>query len=393
MPKEKTTSDVTIAALDSSNYHQLRSGLKNSQIRFERDEKGRVAFLGGSITYNPGWRDSVTSYLQTRFPDTDFDFVEAGIPSMGTTPAAFRLERDVLSRGKIDLLFEEAAVNDQSNGRTTTEQIRGMEGIVRHLRNANPDIDIVMMHLVDPDKMESYNSEKEPQVIVNHESVARHYDISTINLAKEVTDRINNEEFTWEDDFINLHPSPFGQGIYAHSIIDFLSSAYASKTKEVDKITSSVLPNELDNQSYDNGHLLDISQAEIDKGWHIDPKWQPNESTGTRPNYVDVPMLISEKPGSTLQLEFDGDAVGIAVAAGKDAGQIEYRIDQKDWIKLNLFTKWSKSLHLPWYYTLATGLSEEKHVLELRVAESQDDRSVGNACRIRYFFVDGHSDL
>jgi len=51
--------------------------------------KGRVAFLGGSITHNPGWRDSVMKYLENRFPETDFEFIAAGIPSMGSTPGAF----------------------------------------------------------------------------------------------------------------------------------------------------------------------------------------------------------------------------------------------------------------------------------------------------------------
>ena len=67
----------------------------------------------------------------TGFPETEFEFIAAGIPSMGSTPGAFRLERDILSKGKIDLLFVEAAVNDPTNGRLPTEQIRGMEGIIR----------------------------------------------------------------------------------------------------------------------------------------------------------------------------------------------------------------------------------------------------------------------
>lgn len=382
-----TYNAVQHTPLLASNYHNNRSGLKNSQITFERTKKGRVAFLGGSITYNSGWRDSIAGYLEKRFPETTFEFINAGIPSMGTTPAAFRIERDVLSKGKIDLLFEEAAVNDASNGRTKTEQIRAMEGIVRHARITNPDMDIVMMHFVDPDKIKSYASEIEPEVITNHNSVAEHYDISTINLAKEVTDRIQHLEFTWEDDFKNLHPSPFGQGIYANSMLQFLSNAFSGIMDSDDKITSHVLPEILDEHSYDMGHLLDVNAAKFDHGWSIDPLWKPKDSTGTRLNYVNVPMLISEKPGSHLKLIFEGTAVGIAVAAGKDAGHIQYRIDKKEWKKLNLFSKWSAHLHLPRYYTLATELTKNEHVLEMRIAESRDERSSGNACRIRYFLV------
>ena len=63
----------------------------------------------------------------------------------------------MLKKGKIDLLFEEAAVNDLAIGRTADEQMRGMEGIVRHARTANPDVDIVMMHFACPTKLEDYN--------------------------------------------------------------------------------------------------------------------------------------------------------------------------------------------------------------------------------------------
>ena len=382
--KYNTDGDIS---LSSSDYHKIRSGLRNSQIRFEREKTGKVAFLGGSITYNPGWRDSVSNYLQGRFPETKFEFIEAGISSMGTTPAAFRLERDVLSAGRIDLLFEEAAVNDATNGRTSEEQKKAMEGIVRNLRKSNPAIDIVLMHFVDPDKIAQYNLNKTPAVIVNHNQVAEHYNIPTINLAKEVTDRINNGEFTWEDDFIDLHPSPFGQGVYANSINHFLDEAFSNLIGPAEQITAHDLPVIIDKNAYDNGFLLEITKAKLSKGWSVDTSWDPKDGTGTRPNFVNVPMLIGNKIGETLKLRFRGNAIGIAVASGKDAGSIEYRVDRHKWIKLNLFTKWSEQLHLPWYYTLATGLSQQEHLLEIRIAELKDERSTGNACRIRYFFI------
>lgn len=373
--------------LDASKYHRMGSGLQNSKIQFERNKKGRVAFLGGSITHNGGWRDSIYAYLKNKFPETEFEFIAAGIPSMGTTPAAFRLERDVLSKGKIDLLFEEAAVNDASNKRTATEQIRGMEGIVRHLRKSNPTMDIVMMHFVDPDKMRSYRDGKVPEVIKNHNRVAEHYDIPTINLAQEVTERIDHDEFTWEDDFENLHPSPFGQGVYARSMLQFLDKAFAGHIDNDDKIKVHALPNPLDAFAYVNGVLIDVSEIKLRKGWKIDPDWNPNDGKRVRPNYVNVPMLISETPGSLLKLTFEGNAVGIAVAAGQDAGIIAYRIDGGEWQKLNLFTPWSTSYHLPWYYTLASGLAGKKHRLELKIDNGKDVQSNGHACRIRYVYV------
>ncbi len=382
--RENSGSDTLLSSAD---YHHSRGNLKNSQFRFEQEQSGTVAFLGGSITYNGGWRDSVMAYLEQRFPETDFNFIPAGISSMGTTPSAFRLERDVISQGPVDLLFVEAAVNDATNGRTTVEQLRAMEGVVRHLKNVNPSVDIVMMHFVDPDKMEEYRSGREPEVITNHNQVASHYGIPTINLAREVTDRIDQGEFTWEEDFKNLHPSPFGQGVYARSIIEFLDNSFHQEPGADDAIQARALPGKLDQWCYDQGILVDISEAQISPGWEAVPFWEPDDSTGTRNNYTGVPMLVSQEPGSALSFHFRGNAVGIAVAAGQDAGIITYRIDQGPWQTQNLFTKWSSQLHLPWYYTLAAGLPGDEHLLEIQIESQKDPQSNGNACRIRYFFV------
>jgi sialidase-1 len=305
--------DNSYGQINSSSYHIVRNDLQNSFLKFNQNKKGRVAFLGGSITYNPGWRDSISSYIARRFPETQFEFIAAGIPSMGSTPGAFRLERDILDKGKIDLLFVEAAVNDPTNGRSPTEQIRGMEGIIRHARSANPKIDIVAMYFVDPDKMKDYNGGRIPEVIQNHEKVASHYEVSGINLAKEVTDRINAGEFRWEEDFKNLHPSPFGQLIYYNSMKLFLEGVWETNPVYNTKTTRHPLPEQLDPFSYDKGKLVSIEKAKLSSGWYIDPFWKPSKKSGTRAGYVNVPMLISTQPSSELSLQFKGKAIGIAV--------------------------------------------------------------------------------
>ena len=373
--------------LESKNYHTFRSKMHNAQMVFEREKKGRVAFLGGSITANGGWRDSICAYLQKRFPEVQFEFIAAGIPSFGSTPGAFRFERDVLAKGKVDLLFEEAAVNDRVNGFGPETQILGMEGIVRHARESNPAMDMVIMHFVDPDKMAEYRKGITPPEIQNHEKVAAHYQISTINLAKEVTDRIDNGEFTWENDFKNLHPSPFGQHIYYQSMKSFLDECWSGFVAEDDKLTAYPLPEKLANDCYNHGVLIPAIETQPAKGWQVIQNWKPTDKTGTRDDFTKVPMLVAETSGGILKFDFEGNAIGIAVASGSDAGMIEYRIDKGIWQKQDLFTQWSSSLHLPWFYTLSYGLKEGKHRLEIRVLPEKNSQSKGTACRIRYFYV------
>lgn len=373
--------------LNSGDYHFYRGGLINSGLKFEKEKSGRVAFLGGSITYNPGWRDSICKTIRKRFPGTVFDFVKAGIPSLGSVPDAFRLNQDVLSKGKTDLLFVEAAVNDLTNGYPDNAQVRAMEGIVRQARKANPEMDIVFMYFVDPEMIKDYNLGITPQVILNHEKVAAYYNLPAINLAKEVTERIYNKEFTWEGDFINVHPSPFGQQIYFRSIAGLLDKCWDPMQLKDSQEAKYLLPPKLDPFSYDTGVLIPVTKAETCDGWTFNNAWVPADKVQTREGYVKAPMLVCTTPGKIMRFRFKGTAVGLAVVSGPDAGVIEYSIDNKEWKSVDLFTIWSNSVHLPWFVTLNDELTMGTHNLRMRLDGNKNQSGKVNACRIRYFYV------
>lgn len=69
--------------------------------------------------------------LKNEFPKTSFNFVDEGIASFDSIQNVFRFDNDVIDKGPVDLLFIEAAVNDETNGRTREEIIRSFEGIIR----------------------------------------------------------------------------------------------------------------------------------------------------------------------------------------------------------------------------------------------------------------------
>jgi len=86
---------------------QFRGGLQNARIQFEQKKTGRVAYIGGSITQMNGYRPMVSQWLKERFPETKFEFINAGISSTCSHSGAFRLNDHILSKGQIDLLFIE----------------------------------------------------------------------------------------------------------------------------------------------------------------------------------------------------------------------------------------------------------------------------------------------
>ena len=369
-----------------NDYFELRDGIANAQLKFEREKTGRIAFLGGSITAGGGWRDHTMKYFQAKFPQTKFEFIAAGIGSMGSVPHAFRLERDVLAKGPVDLLFVEAAVNDTSNIPDHPDQmLRGMEGVVRHAREANPLTDIIHLHFVMPPHMSDYAKGKVPSSIVQHEKVAVAYGNPSLNLALEVTERIGAGEFTWDKDFKGLHPSPFGHQLYAHSIARMLDAAFAKPVAA--SATKHPLPAPLDPLSYAKGRLGSIANARIIKGFTLTPNWKPTDKKGTRPGFVDVPALEGTEAGAAFEFSFEGTGCGLFIASGPDAGRIAFSVDGGESREVDAFTHWSPGLHLPWALILSDDLPSGHHTVQVRIVPGHDPKGTGTALRVFHLLL------
>jgi sialidase-1 len=358
-------------------YFELRDGLANCQRKFVIEKTGRVIFLGGSITAGGAWRQHTCDYLTRKFPDTKFEFINAGIGSMGSVPHAFRLERDVLAKGPVDLLFVEAAVNDSSNIPKEMElMLRGMEGVVRHVREVSPLTDVVQLHFVMEPHMTDYRAGRVPNSIAQHERVAVAYGNPSLNLAREVTDRIDAGEFTWAEDFKNLHPSPFGHRLYANSVARMFDAAFA---RPIAAAKEHPLPAPIDAQNYAKGRLGDIAKAKLAKGIELVPSWKPaadekqpnGGKVGVREGFVNVPALVGTEPGAEFEFRFEGTGCGLFITAGPDAGQIEFSIDGGEWRgPRDTMTRWSGGLHLPWALILDDQLPDGSHTAKVRIAAS-----------------------
>jgi sialidase-1 len=371
--------------LPYSPYINTRSGLSHFYRKALISKQANVAFLGGSITYNPGWRQKVCMYLKERFPETQFHFIAAGIPSLGSLAHTFRLKQDVLDSGRIDLMFVEAAVNDRGSGVDSITQLRSLEGIIRHAKKSNPVMDIIMMEFADTYKSNDYNKGVVPEEIARHEAVASHYQLPSINQAKAVAEKINNGEFTWKDDFGDIHPAPYGQELYFAMIKELFKTCFAGQP--LNPGTPQRLPAPLDKANFERGHYYSISNAVYDKGWTMNPGWTAANGQSTREGFVNVPMLTTEKEGAVLTLPFSGNVIGMAIISGNDAGIISYQIDKGPARTLDLFTEWSSSLHLPYYICLGSDLKKGKHTLTIKMLNDKNTGSKGHACRIVHFLV------
>ena len=373
------------ASLSDANIH-LRGSFQNARVRFEREKKGHVAFIGGSITEMNGYRPMVMDILKRRFPETQFTFTSGGISSTCSTTGAFRLHDHILSKGPVDLFFIEFAVNDDQDAHHARRQcIRGMEGIIRHTRLHNPNADIVITYFVNPEMLKTWQSGKTPLSVGAHREVAEHYHVSTINLAKEIADRITAKTLTWQQ-FGGTHPKPYGNEICASMIDRMMSRAWAPGLPADAKLKAHTLPKKaLDGNSYFRGRLISPSKAEIirDMVVHV-PDWSAIKG-GFRSQFAGDKLLCASKPGAEITLDFEGTAIGVYVLAGPDAGIVETSVDGKPYKPFNLFHKFSMGLHYPRTVVFDADLEPAEHTLRLRVSLDKDAQSTGHAMRVLYF--------
>ncbi len=374
--------DPAIALPRSKNVH-LRSHLDNSRTKFEQDKQATVAFIGGSITEmdDHGHSGMVKEYLQRRFPDTKFRFVNAGIASTCSTTGAFRLNRDVLSHNP-DLLFVEFAVNDDQDAmHARRDCIRGMEGIIRQARMQNSNIDIVVTHFINDSMLAELERGETPLASGTHELVARHYGVATSDLAREVANRIASGTLTWKE-YGGTHPIEAGNRVAADLIEDLLSAAWSVPSGQAAEHT---MPKPLDPHSYFHGRLVDLQIARNDANWQISkPDWSKIPGQ-IRPRFASDQMLYAETVGATTELDFFGSAIGMYVLAGPDAGTLEYSIDGGPFAKADLYHHFSGGLHYPRTVMLDADLQRGDHHVVIRIADDQHENSKGHAVRILNF--------
>lgn len=374
--------EATVAGVANPNI-RLRGDFRNSRAQFEVQKSGHVAFIGGSITEMNGYRPMVSKWLEQRFPEAALRFTNAGISSTCSTTGACRLTDDVFAHGQVDLLFVEFAVNDDQDAAHARAQcIRGMEGIVRQARKHNPQIDIVITHFVNPPMLETIQQGQQPLSLDCHETVARHYNVSSINLAAHVAAEIDADRLTWKQ-YGGTHPAPHGNQICADLIAEMLDTAWSIPAQPP---TDKKLPSKpLDPYHYGRGRFIAVDQADYGPGWALGvPNW--SELAGSkRSRFTQLKLLHSTTPGAKLSIPFEGSAVGVYVLAGPDAGILEYSIDGSDFQTADLFHRFSTGLHYPRTVMLADELPDKPHSLELRVSGKHHPDSQGTGIRILKF--------
>ena len=344
----------------------------------------RIAYFGGSITAQNGWRPKTLAYFQKTYPGAKFSEINAAIGGTGSDLGVFRLKQDVLDK-KPDLMFVEFAVND--GGAAPEQIIRCMEGIVRQTWQSLPECDICFVYTLTEQLSPPMLEGKFQRSASEMEKVAGHYGIPTIHMAMEVAKLAKEGKLLWKaplpktdeekqkvgDKFVfapdGVHPHPeTGHELYLQSIVRSMPAIKdASKTPG-----AHALPQPLNATNYQLAKMIPIGEATLSKG--IVPLDMQKDQFGKR--WADrLPALHKgSQPGETITFKFKGTRCAIYDLLGPDCGQVIVTLDETPAKIVPRFDSYC-TYHRLASLMIGTELPDAVHTVKIEIHPEQPDKA------------------
>lgn len=359
----------------------LRSGLPNVFAKLQSGRTVRIAYFGGSITAQAGWRVKTLQWFRSTYPASRVEEINAAIGGTGSDLGAFRCRRDVLDL-KPDLVFIEFAVND--TGRPPAAIVRSMEGIVRQIWKADARTDICFVYTYVTGFQHDLEEGVCPEAASVDEAIASRYGIPSINVALRVAQLVKEGavipvpqrdangrplpvpegKILFSDD--GVHPLDPGHEIYARVIEEALAQAASGARSKPHP-----LPRPLDADNWEDAALVPITPRMVSAGWRRLPAEDPIQ----RAFQNRLPEIWeATRPGEAVAFTLNGTFAGVYDVMGPDAGIAECFVDGKpagDRPRFDIFCTYHRLASFVIGQDLPAGL----HRIMVTVSAREPDRS------------------
>lgn len=356
-------------------YH-VRGGLGNVFAKLDQGQQVRIAYLGGSITAQRGWRPKTLKWFQDRYPKAKVSQIHAAI---GGTPSAlgvFRLGHDAL-RHKPDLLFVEFSVND---GRGKPENIwRAMEGIVRQTWRADPTTDICFVYTFRVGYEKDHAKGLCSHAASAHEYVAEHYGIPSINMSMRIAELEREGKLVFKGDPKDppagkilfskdgVHPLDAGHDIYRDVIGDAVIAMGPQSKPGPHKLGEPLIAD-----NWEEAKLAPIEPYMVTSRWKKVGKGHPIAGSFLKRFPA---CWTASKPGEKLSFKFRGTRVALYDIVGPNGGNVYTTVDGKRSPKPR-----PRHDHYCTYWRLSTlgiasKLPDTVHTVSVEIDSTQPDRT------------------
>jgi lysophospholipase L1-like esterase len=343
----------------------------------------RIAYFGGSITAQEGWRPRTLAYFQKTYPQAKVSQINAAIGGTGSDLGVFRLKQDVLDH-QPDLVFVEFAVND--GGQSPEKIYKCMEGIVRQTWKANPDCDICFVYTITDSLIPPLLEGKMQRSASAMEKIAKHYGIPSIHMAVEVAKMAREgklilkakkpttdaEKAALGGKMIfaadGVHPYPeTGHELYLQAIVRSLPAIEAASKNTGPHALGA--PFVADN--YEDAKLIPIDRAKLSAGFR---KLDPAKDKLARSFANRLPELYrANNAGETITFKFKGRSAAIYDLLAPDAGQVIVTVDDQKPVIRPRFDAYCTYARLG-TLSLANDLPDAVHTVKIEIDKNQPDK-------------------
>ncbi len=332
---ENVDSDGKIrASSEYSDFISARNGLSNTYKKLTKDKKLTVAYFGGSVTvgYSASdrgkysWRARTTAWIAENFPEAQVTEINSAIGASGSHLGAFRAERDIIAH-KPDLVFVEFSVNDTYNGETGETASENYEAIVRAIRKANPECDIVNVYITDSSKAQAGGDFNLKNA---HEKVAQAYGIPAVDVGKAlITKKFlrGSASSDWKKYFSDsVHMTDEGFAEYAKPIHEFLANEliFANPAEAVPhRLPEKVCENSDRKLQYiiPTANLLENA---------VGFSFKETGFLSETPHAVYNEHITTSDPDNSLTFTFTGTELSLFMSS-YTSGTVTYEIDGRKW--------------------------------------------------------------
>jgi lysophospholipase L1-like esterase len=361
---------------------QARGGVPNLTAKLRAGGEVRIAYLGGSITAQDGWRPKTLNWFRQQYPAAQVSEINAAIGGTGSDLGAFRLQHDVLAQ-KPDLLFVEFAVND--SGAPPEQIYRCMEGIVRQTWRHDPATDICFVYTLEGGMLETLQQGRLPRSVSATEKIAGHYGIPSINLGLEVArlekagklvfkgekPRTEAEKAALGDKILfspdGVHPyTDSGHQVYLEAVVRSFA-----KFQGVGKPAPHELRAPFVADNWEEAKMVPLSQAKLSPGWR---RLQAPADSLARSFGDRLPELwVAREPGEGVSFKFRGTTARIYDLVGPDCGQVTIAVDDRAPMVAPRFDAFC-TYHRLATLSVAEGLPAGVHTVKITIHPEQPDK-------------------
>lgn len=362
---------------------RARNGLPNFFDKAGKGQAVRIAYLGGSITAQEGWRLKTLNWFCEEFPQAEISQINAAIGGTGSDLGVFRLKQDVLDH-QPDLLFVEFAVND--GGAPPHRIHQAMEGIVRQTFRANPTTDICFVYTLVGNWTQTLREGKFPRAASAMEAIADYYDIPSVHMGLKVAimegegklifkgplPKTDEEKAAMKGKIVfspdNVHPYlDTGHELYLQAVVRAMT-----QIRKVGEVGPHPLSKPFVQDNWEAAKMLPLSKTRLSSNWQqLDPD---EHKLAKRFRHRMPEMFYTNQPGETITIRFKGTGLRIYDLLGPDCGQVKVMFDDNPVKVVPRFDAYC-TYHRLAMLTVAENIEDTEYTVVLEIHPDQPDKA------------------